>query len=160
MPKVVIWVGGLLVVVGAVFATIRVLMRDDAPDKDDSTAAPVAAALDASVAAPPTAVDAAPSRPEPVEPATDIITLKIKTTHVKESYIRRSGVFRSDRATLTHFLTRRGDILTWVTITYDPVYLSEPLIRSTEYRLALNQLVPPYPCTVVAEVDRPRGGAA
>ena len=23
-----------------------------------------------------------------------------------------------------------GDILTWVVITYDPVYLSEPLIRS------------------------------
>ena len=84
-------------------------------------------------------------------------TLKITTTHVKESYIRRSGVFRSDKATLTQFLTRRGDILTWVVITRDPVYLTEPLIRSTEYRLALNQQVPPYPCTVVAEVDRPRG---
>jgi len=33
-------------------------------------------------------------------------TLKITTTHVKESYIRRSGVFRSDKATLTQFLTR------------------------------------------------------
>lgn len=84
-------------------------------------------------------------------------TLKIKTTHVKESYIRRSGVFRSDQATLTQFLTRRGDILTWVVITYDPVYLTEPLIRSTEYRLDTHQQVPPYPCTVVAEVDRPRG---
>jgi hypothetical protein len=84
-------------------------------------------------------------------------TLKISTTHVKESYIRRSGVFRSDKARLTQFLTRRGDILTWVVITHDPVYLSEPLIRSSEYRLAPRQVLPPYPCTVVAEVDRPRG---
>jgi hypothetical protein len=84
-------------------------------------------------------------------------TLKVTTTHVKESYIRRSGVFRSDQAKLTQFLTRRGDVLTWVVITYDPVYLSEPLIRSTEYRLQPRQVLPPYPCTVVAEVDRPRG---
>jgi hypothetical protein len=84
-------------------------------------------------------------------------TLKITTSHVKESYIRRSGVFRSDKATLTQFLTRRGDILTWVVITHDPVYLTEPLIRSTEYRLQPRQVLPPYPCTVVAEVDRPRG---
>ncbi|MBM3819212.1 MAG: hypothetical protein FJW14_09405, partial [Acidimicrobiia bacterium] len=84
-------------------------------------------------------------------------TLTISTSHVKESYIRRSGVFRSDKAKLTQFLTRRGDILTWVVITHDPVYLTEPLIRSTEYRLQPRQILPPYPCTVVAEVDRPRG---
>ena len=84
-------------------------------------------------------------------------TLKVSTTHVKESYIRRSGVFRSDKATLTQYLIRRGDILTWIVITHDPVYLSEPLIRSSEYRLDTRQQVPPYPCTVVSEVDRPRG---
>jgi len=37
------------------------------------------------------------------------------------------------------------------------VYLSEPMIRSSEYRLALNQQIPAYPCTVVEEVDRPSG---
>ena len=63
----------------------------------------------------------------------------------------------SDRATLTQYWLRRGDYLTWVTIAYDPVYLTEPMIRSSEYRLALNQQIPPYPCTVVDEVDRPRG---
>jgi hypothetical protein len=55
------------------------------------------------------------------------------------------------------YLTRRGDILTWTIITYDPVYLSEPLIRTTEYRLALTQQIPAYPCTVVTEVERPKG---
>jgi len=54
-------------------------------------------------------------------------------------------------------LMRRGDILTWITIVYDPVYLTEPVIRSSEYRLALNQQIPPYPCTVIEEVDRPDG---
>jgi hypothetical protein len=31
------------------------------------------------------------------------------------------------------------------------------MIRSSEYRLALNQQIPPYPCTVVEEIDRPAG---
>lgn len=83
--------------------------------------------------------------------------LKITTTHLKEDYYRRNGVPSSDRATLTQYWLRRGDYLTWVTIAYDPVYLTEPMIRSSEYRLALNQEIPPYPCTVVDEVDRPRG---
>jgi len=83
--------------------------------------------------------------------------LKITTTHLKEDYYRRNGVPSSDRATLTQYWLRRGDYLTWVTIAYDPVYLTEPMIRSSEYRLALNQQIPPYPCTVVDEIDRPRG---
>ena len=83
--------------------------------------------------------------------------LKITTNHLKEDYYRRNGVPSSDRATLTQYWIRRGDYLTWVTIAYDPVYLTEPMIRSSEYRLALNQQIPPYPCTVVSEVDRPRG---
>ena len=83
--------------------------------------------------------------------------LKITTTHLKDDYYRRNGVPSSDRATLTQYWIRRGDYLTWVTIAYDPVYLTEPMIRSSEYRLALNQQIPPYPCTVVDEVDRPRG---
>jgi len=62
---------------------------------------------------------------------------------------------------LTEYLIRRRfndeDYLTWLIIAYDPVYLTEPLPRSTEYRLDLNQRVPPYPCTVVTEVVTPDG---
>jgi hypothetical protein len=83
--------------------------------------------------------------------------LKITTTHLKEDYYRRNGVPSSDKATLTQYWIRRGDYLTWVTIAYDPLYLTEPMIRSSEYRLALNQQIPPYPCTAVEEVDRPQG---
>ncbi len=83
--------------------------------------------------------------------------LKITTTHLKEDYYRRNGVPSSDQATLTQYWIRRGDYLTWITIAYDPIYLTEPMIRSSEYRLALNQQIPPYPCTVVEEIDRPAG---
>jgi hypothetical protein len=83
--------------------------------------------------------------------------LKISTTHLKEDYYRRNGVPSSDRATLTQYWIRRGDILTWVTIAYDPFYLSEPMIRSSEYRFAPNQQIPPYPCTAVEEVAREQG---
>ena len=83
--------------------------------------------------------------------------LKITTTNLKEDYYRRNGVPASDEGTLTQYWIRRGDILTWVTIAYDPIYLTEPMIRSTEYRLVLGMQIPPYPCTVVEEVDRPAG---
>jgi len=83
--------------------------------------------------------------------------LKITTTHLKEDYYRRNGVPSSDQATLTQYWYRRGDYLTWVTIAYDPIYLSEPMIRASEYRLMLGMQIPPYPCTVVEEIDRPSG---
>lgn len=87
--------------------------------------------------------------------------LKVTTTHMKQDYYRRNGVPQSDRARLSEYLIRRRfrdeDYLTWVIVAYDEVYLTEPLIRSTEYRLDLNQRIPPYPCTVVTEVVRPEG---
>jgi len=83
--------------------------------------------------------------------------LKITTTHLKESYLRRNGVPVSDKAKLTEYWIRNGDYLVWITITEDPVYLTEPLVWSSNYRLNLQQEVPPYPCTVVTEVVRPRG---
>jgi hypothetical protein len=87
--------------------------------------------------------------------------LRIKTTHLKEDYYRRNGVPQSDEATLTEYLIRRRfrneDYLTWLIVAYDPVYLTEPLVRSTEYRLDVNQRVPPYPCTIVTEVVVPEG---
>jgi hypothetical protein len=83
--------------------------------------------------------------------------LKITTTHLKESYLRRNGVPVSDKGKLTEYWIRNGDYLVWITITEDPVYLTEPLVWSSNYRLNLQQEVPPYPCTVVTEVVRPRG---
>jgi hypothetical protein len=77
--------------------------------------------------------------------------LRIETSHLKEDYIRRDGAMVTDEATVTTWWIRRGDILTWINIVHDPTYLSEPLIRSSEYRLTVNSLVPPHPCTAVFE---------
>jgi glyoxylase-like metal-dependent hydrolase (beta-lactamase superfamily II) len=83
--------------------------------------------------------------------------LTVTVTHLKEGYLRRNGLPRSDQATLTEHWIRNGDILTVMTIVNDPVYLTEPFVRTTDYELDLRQQVPPYPCGVVQEVDRKKG---
>ncbi len=80
--------------------------------------------------------------------------LTVTVTHLKEGYLRRNGLPRSDKATLTEHWIRNGDFLTVLEIIRDPVYLTEPLLRSTDYELNVNQQIPPYPCGVVQEVDR------
>ena len=85
----------------------------------------------------------------------DMLTVTI--TNVKESYLRRNGLPRSAHATITEHWIRHGDFLTVAVITNDPVYLSEPFIRTTDYELNLRQRVPPYPCEMVTEIERPRG---
>jgi hypothetical protein len=78
-------------------------------------------------------------------------TLKITTTHIKEDYYRRNGIFSSDRAKVTTYWSRHGDYLTWINIVHDPVYLTEPLIRSGEYRLNFGAAFPAHPCTPTDE---------
>jgi glyoxylase-like metal-dependent hydrolase (beta-lactamase superfamily II) len=83
--------------------------------------------------------------------------LTVTVTHLKEGYIRRNGVPRSQLATVTEHWLRHGDFLTIVTIVNDPVYLTEPFIRTTDYEIDLHQQVPPYPCEMVTEIERPKG---
>jgi glyoxylase-like metal-dependent hydrolase (beta-lactamase superfamily II) len=83
--------------------------------------------------------------------------LTITTTHLKAGWIRRNGIPRSDRATVVEHWIRHEDYLTWVVIVTDPVYLTEPFIRSTDFVLDPDQQIAPYPCEVVVEVQRPRG---
>ena len=61
----------------------------------------------------------------------DILT--ITTTHIKAGYYRRSGVPQSDQSTVVEHWMRHGNVLSQVTIASDPVYLSEPYIRSQEF---------------------------
>lgn len=86
---------------------------------------------------------------------------KFTTTHLKDGFMRRLGVPYSDETTLTSYWIRRGDVLTWITIHEDPVYLTEPMIRSMSYYL--NPAVGGggnfggAGCQVVEEVARPDG---
>ena len=82
--------------------------------------------------------------------------LKVTTTHLKTSYLRRNGLPRSDAATLTEYFIRRGDRLSWISIVDDPVYLTEPFVRTSDYIIDPTQVIAAYPCAYVTEIDRPR----
>jgi len=83
--------------------------------------------------------------------------LTVTTTHLKESYLRRNGTPRSDKATMTEHWMRHGEFLTLLHVVNDPVYLTEPLIRTTNWQAAPEQELEPYPCEVAEEVERPEG---
>jgi hypothetical protein len=83
--------------------------------------------------------------------------LTVTTTHLKNGWIRRNGVPRSDRATVTEHIIRHGDFLTVAVIINDPVYLTEPFIRTTDFQADARQVIAPYPCEAVVEVVRPKG---
>jgi hypothetical protein len=90
----------------------------------------------------------------------------VTTTHIKQGWHRRNGVPSSDQITLTEHFILHGNRLSHVTIVTDPVYLTEPLIKSHEFvrsdnpagggaGIGSNWL---YPCEYVVEIaDRPRG---
>jgi hypothetical protein len=85
----------------------------------------------------------------------DILT--VYTTHIKQEWIRRNGVPNSEKSTTVEHFIRHGNILSHLIIWTDPVYLSEPLIRSEEFvlqeRTSGNWL---WPCEYVDEIiDRP-----
>jgi len=83
--------------------------------------------------------------------------LVITTTHLKENWIRRNGIPRSDLATARVHVLKHGNYLTVAVIVYDPVYLTEPFVRTTDFVFAPQQQMAPWPCEVVDEVDRPAG---
>ena len=83
--------------------------------------------------------------------------LVVKTTHLKPAYVRRNGLLRSASGTLTENFIRVGDVLTWVSMIEDPVYLTEPLIRSRNFVLDPGYRVNLYPCSVDVEVPLAEG---
>ena len=85
--------------------------------------------------------------------------LTVYTTHIKQGWLRRNGLPESDRATLIEHFIRHGDSLTHVTILTDPVYLTEPLIKSQNFlRNSREQNNWLWPCDYVVEVaTRPKG---
>jgi hypothetical protein len=83
--------------------------------------------------------------------------LTITTTHLKENYIRRNGVPRSDQAIVTEHWMRHGDYLTVTTVIDDPVFLTEPLVRSDNWFLDPGQHIGIFGCEYAAELPRPEG---
>ena len=83
--------------------------------------------------------------------------LVVKTTHLKAGWMRRNGLPLSDRATMTDRFHRYGDLMTHVMIVEDPVYLTEPLVKTNGFLLQPAGTMTPYPCDPV-DRDRPRSG--
>jgi glyoxylase-like metal-dependent hydrolase (beta-lactamase superfamily II) len=86
--------------------------------------------------------------------------LVVTTTHIKKGWLRRNGVPESDLATLTEYFVRTGEVMTRISAIADPVYLTEPLVKSEEFVLN-TQGVPHrawlFKCKPVVEVVRPEG---
>lgn len=84
--------------------------------------------------------------------------LVVTTTHLKESYERRNGVMRSDRAVVRTRWRRLGNYLQATSILYDPVYMTEPYIRSNLMWISDPTMkMPPYPCEEATDTAVPRG---
>jgi glyoxylase-like metal-dependent hydrolase (beta-lactamase superfamily II) len=85
--------------------------------------------------------------------------LTVYTTHIKMGWLKRNGLPESDQATMTeHFIRYGPSLMTHVTIINDPVYLTEPVIRTEEFQLNLNGNINwLWPCEYVLEVtERPK----
>ena len=60
-------------------------------------------------------------------------TLVTRTTHIKWGWLRRNGVATSDQAEVISYYTRNENVLTVTWIVYDPLYLTEPFVRSADF---------------------------
>jgi hypothetical protein len=85
-------------------------------------------------------------------------TLVQTATHLKEAYARPWGPMRSDQATVRTRWRRFGNYLRATAITYDPVYMAEPYIRTSLFWVLDPDLqLPPYPCEEATETVVERG---
>jgi hypothetical protein len=83
--------------------------------------------------------------------------LKVTTSHLKEGWARRNGVPRSEKATLVEYFVRHGEYLTLVTMVQDPVYLTEPFVRTSNWVADPGFHLSPFSCIPTVEIERPRG---
>ena len=80
--------------------------------------------------------------------------LTVVTTHLKQGWLRRNGVPESDQTTLFERFARHGSYLTHTVIITDPVYLAEPMIRTTDFQLSERDVANwTWPCEYVEEIS-------
>jgi hypothetical protein len=84
--------------------------------------------------------------------------LTVYTTHIKTGWLRRNGLPESDRATMVEHFIRHGNYLTHTSLVTDPVYMTEPLMKSEDLELDTSESAAwLWPCEPVVEVVRPKG---
>jgi len=88
--------------------------------------------------------------------------LVVETTHIKQGWVRRNGLPMSDRATMTEYLVRNGDLITHTSVLIDPVYLAEPLVKSQDFLRSPRELPAQtwlWVCEPVVEIATQEEGA-
>jgi hypothetical protein len=85
--------------------------------------------------------------------------LKVTTTHMKTAFIQRNGAPSSYKAVMTEYYVRHGEHLMLLSFVDDPVYLEEPMVRTSNWMLAPAQHVgTATPFETVDELaDKPLG---
>jgi len=87
-------------------------------------------------------------------------TLVVTTTHIKEGYVERNGIAQSDKAVVTENWTKHGPYLNVIETVEDPIYLTEPSVRSSVWIQDERVEFFRHPCApqeVVVEVVRAKG---
>jgi hypothetical protein len=72
--------------------------------------------------------------------------LKVRTTHMKQGWHKRNGVPMSALATM-------GNVLTQMSIVEDPIYLTEPLVKTTNLTLDVNTTANQYQAWLFCQAD-------
>ena len=85
--------------------------------------------------------------------------LTVTTTHIKQGWYRRENLPSSDEATTIEHFVRNGDTLVHISVTEDPIYLEEPLIKTEDFNLNPNpnDFTPFWPCEYIEEGQWERG---
>ncbi len=88
--------------------------------------------------------------------------LVVETTHLKQGWVRRNGLPMSDQAKMTEYMVRYGDMMTHIVVLRDPVYLTEPLVKSQEFFRSARELAAGtwlWVCDPVVEIATQAEGA-
>jgi hypothetical protein len=84
--------------------------------------------------------------------------LTITTTHVKQGWYRRENIPSSDEQTTIEHWVRNGNLWSHISVTEDPIFLAEPLVKSEEFNYNPNTNFNPFwNCEYIEEGERPRG---
>ena len=67
---------------------------------------------------------------------------KVTTTHNKYSFVHRNGIPLSPYAVMTEYFWHRGDLLIASIVLDDPIYLTEPMVRTSTWVLDPGMTVP------------------
>ena len=83
--------------------------------------------------------------------------LVVHTTHLKPGWIRRNGLALSDKATLDERFFLHDGILNHVMMVSDPVYLTEPMVKTNLFGPRPMLMMAAYPCRPAVEIPREKG---